>query len=163
MFFEARATTAEQRRGDEIPMRCDLAKPMTYMNRSGFAARCLSQRFGYVPADVLVVYDEIALPLGSQRLRAGGSPAGHRGLESVLENLQTDQVPRLRLGIAALESVGADLADYVLAPFDADQQQVAAASVDWAADACESWLRYGIDRTMNQFNGTLPERNAHSS
>src|SRR6185503_4967604 len=80
-----------------------LAMPQTYMNRSGWAARCLVETHGIDPLDVLVVYDEVALPLGRLRLRKSGSPGGHRGLESVIENLRTDQVPRLRLGIAPEE------------------------------------------------------------
>ena len=66
-----------------------LVKPRTYMNRSGWAARCFAERHGLDPAAVLVVYDEVNLPLGKLRLRRAGSPAGHRGLESVIENLRS--------------------------------------------------------------------------
>src|SRR5690349_22027627 len=77
-----------------------LVQPQTYMNRSGYAARCFVERLEIDPASVLVVYDEINLPLGKLRLRRSGSPAGHRGLESVIENLRTAEIPRLRLGVA---------------------------------------------------------------
>ena len=77
-----------------------LVKPQTYMNRSGYAARCFAERHAIESAAVLVVYDEVNLPLGKLRLRRAGSPAGHRGLESVIENLRTAEVPRLRLGVA---------------------------------------------------------------
>lgn len=145
-----------------------LVKPLTFMNRSGMAVRCLAQRNDYLPANVLVVYDDISLPLGSQRMRGKGSAGGHRGLASVIENLRTDQVPRLRLGSAATaEENGSepsrsgapstDLADFVLQPFATEERDVVSASVGWAADACEAWLRYGIAHTMNHFNGSLPE------
>lgn len=151
--------------------RVHLAKPMTFMNRSGLAVRCLAQRFGYAPEDVLVVYDDISLPLGKQRMRPRGSAGGHRGLESVIENLRTDQIPRLRLGIARAEHdadqepqvapVGAeqqrDLVEFVLEPFEQAEKEQVSACVRWAADACDAWLRYGIAHTMNQFNGSLPE------
>ncbi|MYF03729.1 MAG: peptidyl-tRNA hydrolase, partial [Holophagales bacterium] len=84
--------------------RIDLATPQTYMNRSGYSARCLSERNGYAPGSILVVYDEVHLPLGRLRLRGKGSPGGHRGMESVIENLRTTAVPRLRLGIAPDEA-----------------------------------------------------------
>jgi len=77
-----------------------LAQPLTYMNRSGYAVRCLVERHGLAPSDLLVVLDEVHLPLGRLRLRRSGSPGGHRGMESVVENLQSDEVPRLRLGVA---------------------------------------------------------------
>ena len=134
----------------------DLAQPLTYMNRSGLAVRCLAQRFGYDPEHILVVYDEVALPLGTQRLRGRGSPAGHRGLESVLENLRTDEVPRLRLGIAGAEA-RTELADFVLSPFDSSELELVENCIQWAADACESWLGQGLQNTMNRFNGAFQE------
>jgi peptidyl-tRNA hydrolase, PTH1 family len=134
-----------------------LAKPQTYMNRSGYAARCLVERHGISPAAVLVVYDEVNLPLGRLRLRRSGSPAGHRGIESILENLRSDQVARLRIGIApdpAAAAVGGEeLADFVLAPFAPAEEEALAPVVQSAADACEIWLREGIDAAMNRFNG----------
>ena len=132
-----------------------LAQPQTYMNRSGFAARCLAERYGLDPAAVLVVYDEVQLPLGRLRLRRSGSPAGHRGLESVIENLRTDQVPRLRLGVAPEVGppAGEELAGFVLAPFPADDREAVEAMIRRAADACEAWLREGADIAMSRFNG----------
>jgi PTH1 family peptidyl-tRNA hydrolase len=132
-----------------------LAKPQTYMNRSGYAARCLVERHGIAPAAVLVVYDEVNLPLGRLRLRRSGSPAGHRGIESIIENLRSDQVARLRVGIApaAAEVAGEELVDFVLAPFAAAEEETLAPVVRSAADACEVWLREGIDAAMNRFNG----------
>jgi peptidyl-tRNA hydrolase, PTH1 family len=132
-----------------------LAMPQTYMNRSGYAARCLVERHGFEPAAVLVVYDEVNLPLGRLRLRRGGSPAGHRGLESVIENLRTDQIPRLRLGVAGPDGPpqGDELVDFVLSPFAPAESEPVAAMVLRAAEACEVWARDGVEEAMNRFNG----------
>lgn len=132
-----------------------LAQPQTYMNRSGYAARCLLERQELDPEQILVVYDEVNLPLGRLRLRRSGSPAGHRGLESILENLRSDQVPRLRLGIApeAGAPSGEGLPDFVLAPFAADELETVAEMIRRAADACEVWVAEGADVAMRQFNG----------
>ena len=132
-----------------------LALPQTYMNRSGWAARCLLESHGLDPAGVLVVYDEVALPLGKLRLRKSGSPGGHRGLESVIENLRTDQVPRLRLGVSPEDGPprGEDLVEFVLAPFPPDQREAVEAMVARAADACEAWVKEGAEVAMMRFNG----------
>jgi peptidyl-tRNA hydrolase, PTH1 family len=135
-----------------------LAMPQTYMNRSGFAARCLVELHGLDPAALLVVYDEVNLPFGRLRLRRSGSPAGHRGIESILENLRTDQVARLRIGIAGPEGpatavIAARLVDHVLTPFTPAEEAALAPVVQRAADACEAWLRDGIDAAMSRFNG----------
>ena len=132
-----------------------LVLPQTYMNRSGYAIRCLAERHGLAPEDVLVVYDDVALPLGRLRLRPGGSPGGHRGVESVVENLRTDAVPRLRLGCAGEDGPpgSEELVDYVLSPFRPDEEEAAAEMVERAADACEAWLDHGIETAMNRYNG----------
>jgi PTH1 family peptidyl-tRNA hydrolase len=132
-----------------------LVKPQTFMNRSGFAARCVAELHGLAPESFLVVYDEINLPLGRLRLRRGGSPAGHRGLESVVESLRTDQVPRLRLGVSGPDGPpsGEGLVDFVLAPFASSEEEEVRRMVDRAADACEAWLTDGVEAAMNRFNG----------
>jgi peptidyl-tRNA hydrolase, PTH1 family len=133
-----------------------LAQPQTYMNRSGYAARCFAERYALEPAAVLVVYDEVNLPLGKLRLRRSGSPAGHRGLESVIENLRTAEVPRLRLGVApegGRPVGGEDLVGLVLSPFAADELAPVEEMVRRAADACEAWLEEGVEAAMGRFNG----------
>jgi PTH1 family peptidyl-tRNA hydrolase len=135
----------------------DLVKPQTFMNRSGHAVRCLVDRHGYQPGNILVVYDDIDLPLGTLRLRPGGSPGGHRGLASVIESLRTDRVPRLRLGIAPGAGASAgDLAEFVLQGFEPAERAVVERQVERAADACEAWLEQGVESAMNAFNGPLP-------
>src|SRR6476469_3316998 len=120
----------------EGPAEVLLVKPQTYMNRSGYAARCFAERYELAPESLLVVYDEINLPLGKLRVRRAGSPAGHRGLESILENLRSAEVPRLRLGVAGEEKVpGEELADFVLGPFAAAERGAVEEMIRRAADA----------------------------
>lgn len=130
--------------------------PQTFMNRSGHALRCLRERRGLEPERMLVVYDEVQLPLGRLRMRPGGGPGGHRGMESVVESLRTDRVPRLRLGCGseAGASVGDDLVRYVLSPFEADERGAAEEMIERAADACEVWLDEGVDVAMNRTNAS---------
>lgn len=132
-----------------------LVSPQTYMNRSGYAVRCLVQDRGVDPTDVLVVYDDVNLPLGRLRLRPSGGPGGHRGMESIVQNLQTEDIPRLRLGIAWEESAmgGEDLVDFVLSLFAAEEEETVQEMIETAADACELWLQEGYEATMNRFNG----------
>ena len=132
-----------------------LAASQTYMNRSGYAVRCLAQRRAFESEDMLVVFDDVDLSFGKMRLRKAGGPGGHRGMESVVQSLQTEKVPRLRLGVAPLERrvEEMDLVDFVLSPFTDTEAEDLPALVDRAADACESWLREGLETTMNRFNG----------
>ncbi len=132
-----------------------LALPQTFMNRSGYAVRCLAERYAIAPSAVLVVFDEVALPLGRLRLRAAGGAGGHRGMESVLENLRSDDVPRLRLGVGPVDGLaaGRDLSNFVLAPFDPGERATVELLVERAADAIELWSRDGVSAAMGRFNG----------
>ena len=131
-----------------------LAAPQTFMNRSGFSARCFMERWGLEPESFLVVYDEVHLPLGSLRLRPKGSPAGHRGMESVLENLGSDRVARLRLGVGGPDAPapGEALVDFVLEPFAANEVEAVEEMIGRAAEACELWAREGAGAAMQKFN-----------
>lgn len=132
-----------------------LAAPETYMNRSGYAARCLAERHGLEAEEILVVYDEVHLPLGKLRLRRGGSPAGHRGMESVLENLGSQDVPRLRLGVGRDDGApgGEEIVEFVLSPFGPEERRTVEEMILRAADACEAWAREGAEAAMQRFNG----------
>lgn len=148
---ECNALIGGRRIGD--PGEVLLAKPLTYMNRSGHAARCLVERRGLEPPAVLVVYDEVSLPLGRLRLRPSGSPGGHRGMESVIASLRTEDVARLRLGIGPEGGVpGEEMLDFVLEPFARDEREAAAEMVERAADACRVWIEQGGQAAMNRFN-----------
>jgi PTH1 family peptidyl-tRNA hydrolase len=104
-----------------------------------------------VPADLLVVCDDLALPLGRLRLRTKGSDGGHNGLRSIVERLGTTAFPRLRLGIGPLPA-GADQADFVLSPFRPKERKIAERMTARAADCVESCLRDGFDAAMGRFN-----------
>lgn len=131
-----------------------LSMPQTYMNRSGHAARCLVERRGIPPEDILVIYDEVHLPLGRVRLRPRGSPGGHRGMESVIHSLRTSEIARLRLGVAPDEDRGiADLVEYVLEEFRVDEREIVDQMVGKAADAAQCWLAEGSEVAMGRFNG----------
>ncbi|HVR29446.1 MAG TPA: aminoacyl-tRNA hydrolase [Thermoanaerobaculia bacterium] len=131
-----------------------LAIPETFMNRSGYAARCLVERHGLEPSAMLVVYDDIALPLGALRLRPWGGPGGQRGMASVLECLRTDGIPRLRLGIAPSAGLEpeVDRVEFVLSRFAPDEESAARNQILRAADACELWLEAGAEAVMNRYN-----------
>lgn len=132
-----------------------LVQPLTYMNRSGATLRCLAERHDVEPRDFLVVYDEVHLALGRLRLRSGGSPAGHRGLASILESLASDAVPRLRLGIAGEGGTpdGEELSDFVLSPFEEEEREDVEEMISRAADAALAWAGRGIDFAMQKHNG----------
>lgn len=129
-----------------------LAKPLTYMNRSGYAVRCLLESSGGEPEQVLVIYDDVNLEFGRLRMRPAGDPGGHRGMESIVQNLRTPAVPRLRLGIGDAEH-REELADFVLAPFSEEDSEAAQRMVGRAADAAQAWLENGVESAMNEYNG----------
>jgi PTH1 family peptidyl-tRNA hydrolase len=127
-----------------------LARPQTFMNRSGTAARWLLEEFKKTPEVLLVVVDDIDLPLASLRLRRSGGPGTHNGLRDVCDAVGTG-FPRLRVGVRG-DDLSEDLADYVLSPFTEAETEAAEASVARAADAVESALRDGFEAAMNVFN-----------
>jgi peptidyl-tRNA hydrolase, PTH1 family len=131
-----------------------LAKPLTFMNRSGEAVGGLARYYKIEPADVLVVVDEVQLPLGRLRARARGSAGGHNGLKSVIAHLG-DGFPRLRIGIGRGQ-VERDLADHVLSRFDREEVAEAERQTERAADAAEMFVTSGIETVMNRFNGGDP-------
>lgn len=130
-----------------------LVKPMTFMNRSGIAVEPLLRDAGVGSEALLVVVDDVALALGTVRVRARGSHGGHNGLRSLMEVLGTDEFARVRIGVRRGEDIPEDLADYVLSEFPPADVLVVQEVVGWAADAVESWIRDGIEGTMNRFNG----------
>jgi PTH1 family peptidyl-tRNA hydrolase len=134
---------------------CDLSliKPMTFMNLSGEAVGEYARFYRIPPASVLVVLDDIALPLGTLRLRPEGGAGGQRGLESVLVHFATEQVPRLRVGIGGVAE-GRDLCGHVLTRFSKDEQSSADHSVNRAAEAAICAVRKGITTAMNLYNAT---------
>ena len=128
-----------------------LAKPLTYMNWSGKAAAELAVRHSVPPQEFVVVYDDIALPLGRLRLRARGSAGGHRGMQSVVEHLQTREIPRLRLGILG-KGERRDLAEYVLQAFDPDEWPVVEKMLERSVEALALAVSRGVPVAASKFN-----------
>ena len=128
-----------------------IAKPLTFMNLSGQAVAGLAGFYKIEPADVFVVTDDVALPLGRLRARRDGGAGGHNGLKSVIQSLATQAFPRMRVGVGRGDN-RRDLADHVLGRFDADERDTVSAAVLRAADATEMFVAEGIERVMNAFN-----------
>lgn len=127
-----------------------VAKPLTYMNRSGDAVAALARYYDIGAADLLVVVDEAALPFGKLRARARGSAGGHNGLKSIIEQVG-DAFPRLRIGIGRGDPRW-DLADHVLSTFGRDERDAIDRAILRAADAVETFVADGVTATMNRFN-----------
>ena len=126
-----------------------LAKPLTYMNDSGIAVRKLLARERAPLAELLVVADDFALPFGKLRFREGGGHGGHNGLRSIIDELGTEKVSRLRVGIG---EPGRGAVDHVLSLFHPDERAAPRRLLDAAADAVEAWAREGTAKAANRFN-----------
>lgn len=145
---ESRALVAK---GDYLENRLILVKPQTYMNLSGQAASSLL-RFYKIPLEqLLVIYDEVDLPLGILRLRPGGGSAGHKGMQSIMDKLGTQEFPRLRIGINRPPG-RKEAADYVLQDFSKDEAQLLPELLDRAIEAVLTFVRGGITDAMNLYN-----------
>jgi PTH1 family peptidyl-tRNA hydrolase len=127
-----------------------LVKPMAYMNRSGEPLRAIGQFYKIGPPEILIVLDDLALPLGRLRLRARGGAGGHNGLESILAQFGTEEIPRLRIGIGAAPRDG--LVDYVLSRFFDEEKALVASTIDRAAEAVKWAIDKGLVSAMNNFN-----------
>jgi len=135
------------RAGEEIV----LAKPRTFMNNSGEGVLYLLARFKAQPEDLLIVYDEMELPLGRLRIRASGSGGGHNGIKSIIAALNTQDFPRMRIGIGQPAQVGGNVT-HVLDRFTPEEEPVIAQAVEQVLLAGGCLLEENIDRVMNRFN-----------
>jgi PTH1 family peptidyl-tRNA hydrolase len=133
-----------------------LVKALSFMNLSGPPIAELARYYRVALADLLVVTDDVNLPLGRLRLRAGGSEGGHNGLRSVADALGTDDYARLRIGVGRGDA-RRDLADHVLARFEKDEQPGIEGAIARAADAVEAWTHQSFDAVMNAFNRAVEE------
>lgn len=134
-----------------------LIKPLTYVNKSGNIIAPLLKAWGYAgsadgsfESSIMVVCDDINLPLGKIRIRKKGSSGGHNGMKSLIDAVGSGDFPRLRIGVGATE--GVDARDYVLGNFRKSEKQIIKEVVKNAKDAVESWISEGIDNCMNKFN-----------
>jgi PTH1 family peptidyl-tRNA hydrolase len=129
-----------------------LMKPVTYMNLSGEAVGEAARFYKIPPERVLVLCDDISLPVGKLRIRRSGSAGGHNGLKSIIQHLGSDQFPRVKIGVGQKPHPDYDLADWVLGKFSAEDQKVMDEMVQKAADAVECILSKDIGTAMNQYN-----------
>ena len=127
-------------------------KPVTYMNLSGEAVGEAARFYKLAPEHVLVISDDVDLPLGKLRIRTGGSAGGHNGLKSIIQHLGTDQFPRLKVGVGGKPHPDYDMADWVLGKLQGEDKKVMDEAVKRAADAVECFLRDGPQKAMNTFN-----------
>ena len=129
-----------------------LMKPQTYMNLSGEAVG-QAARFYKIPADhVLVISDDIALPAGKLRIRAGGSAGGHNGLKNIIQHLGTDRFPRIKVGVGMPPQAAYDIADWVTGKPMGEEQKVIIEALNKAVAAIPVLIEQGVDRAMNRFN-----------
>lgn len=132
-----------------------LLKPLTYMNRSGQSIRAVVDFYKLPPTAVLVVYDDMDLPVGRLRLRLSGSAGGHNGMKSAIAHLNTQDFPRLRIGIGAPKAATPEQKDtvsHVLGRFSPDEQKLLAAVMDWSEGAIELSLKEGVSKAMSLYN-----------
>jgi PTH1 family peptidyl-tRNA hydrolase len=127
-----------------------VAKPLTYMNLSGDAVRLLVNGYLESPAEMIVVYDDIDLPLGKLRIRPNGSSGTHNGMRSIVAELATENFPRLRVGIGASDQ--GRLRDYVLDEFSPEEEPIVSRAVERSVDALFLFVRGDLKRAMNLFN-----------
>lgn len=128
-----------------------LLQPQTYMNLSGESIRPLIDYYNVKLEEVLVIYDDLDLPIGKIRLRQKGGHGGHNGIRSTIDHLGTKEFKRLRIGVGR-PTGPAPVVDYVLGSFSKEQQEDAIISVKEAADACDAWLKKPFIDVMNEFN-----------
>ena len=133
-----------------------LVKPASYMNRSGPPLHAIAQFFKILPEQILVVLDDFSLPLGRLRIRESGGPGGHNGLESVIVQFGTEEIPRLRVGIGPAPAEGS--VDYVLSNFFEEQKPLVRSTIERAAEAVKWAIDKGVVSAMNTFNKIEEEK-----
>ena len=147
------STWEKSTKWDALMTKCSdvfLAKPMSYMNRSGYPLLKIAQFYKIQPAEILVVLDDMALPLGHLRLRAMGGSGGHNGLESIIMQFSTEEIPRLRIGIG--EAPPAESVDYVLGRFFEEEKPIVRSTIDRAVEAVKCAIDNDLISAMNIFN-----------
>ncbi|MEM1269433.1 MAG: aminoacyl-tRNA hydrolase [Bacteroidota bacterium] len=132
-------------------VRFGLLKPLTFMNLSGQAVAPAIRRLGLTASDILVIVDDIHLPTGAIRIRPSGSDAGHNGMRDIAEVLNSNNFPRMRIGVGNSFGRGQQVR-YVLAPFDADEQDIIAETITTASQAALTFASHGVSAAMNRFN-----------
>ncbi len=133
-----------------------LVKPLTYMNKSGEAVAAILNFYKNKPEDILVIHDDLDLPLGRIRIVKGGGAGGHNGIRSIITHLGTQNFPRLRIGIGRPHNE-TPVENYVLSPFSKEEWSLLEKIIETSTEAIVTILKKGIDMAMNQFNGRVIE------
>ena len=134
-------------------LRVLLVEPQTYMNASGAAVSALATYYKVKPERILVIFDDISLPVGRVRVRRDGSAGGHNGIKSIIQSLGTDQFPRVKVGVGAKPHPDYDLADWVLSKFSAQEEKALEPALEHAAAAALTVLTDGVDKAASAYNG----------
>ncbi len=130
-----------------------LVQPQTYMNVSGAAVSALASYYKIPPERILVIFDDISLPVGRIRIRKDGSAGGHNGIKSIIQSLGSDQFPRVKVGVGAKPHPDYDLADWVLSKFSAQEEKDLAPAMENAAKAALMIMEQGTEKAASAFNG----------
>ena len=130
-----------------------LVEPQTYMNLSGAAVSALATYYKVKPDHILVIFDDISLPVGRIRIRRDGSAGGHNGIKSIIQSLGTDQFPRVKVGVGAKPHPDYDLADWVLSKFSAQEEKALQPALENAAAAALLLLEQGVEKAASAYNG----------
>ena len=133
-----------------------LLKPQTYMNLSGRSVLQLSAYFNIPPQRIIVMFDDISLEPGRLRVRANGSAGGHNGIKSIIQEVGSQEFPRVKIGVGAKPHPNFELADWVLSTFSAQEEKALAVSLENAAKAALCIIDHGVPETANRFNGSHP-------
>ena len=147
-------------KGDYLIAKCDdliCIKPTTFMNSSGLAVADYCRYFQVSHEDLLIIYDDIDLPLGVIRFRPDGGSGGHLGIESIIYQIKSEDFCRLRMGIA-INDLNEPAEKYVLSPFHADYEKIKDIMIEKACDGIEYFVSHTIDETMNEFNENMNEK-----
>ena len=153
-FAEKRSLKFQAGKGDYLLVKSNdiaLVKPTTYMNNSGMAVADYCRYFQNTPEELLVVYDDIDLPLGTLRFKPSGGSGGHKGMESIIYQLESEDFNRLRIGISAENEMGPS-ERYVLSPFPKDWKEKINKMIEKACDGIDYFLTHNMKETMNKFN-----------
>ena len=133
-----------------------LVKPLTYMNLSGDCIAPAAAFFKIPPQNIIVMFDDISLEPGRLRIRANGSAGGHNGIKSIIQELGSQDFPRVKIGVGAKPTPDYDLADWVLSSFSAQDEKALSVSLKNAADAALDIIDHGVPEAANRFNGSHP-------
>ena len=153
-FAEKRSLKFQAGKGDYLLVKSNdiaLVKPTTYMNNSGMAVADYCRYFQNTAEELLVVYDDIDLPLGTLRFKPNGGSGGHKGMESIIYQLESEDLNRLRIGISAENEIGPS-ERYVLSPFPKDWKEKINEMIEKACDGIDYFLTHDMKETMNKFN-----------